>query len=237
MRAFLLFAAAAALSPTFAGAAALAADARHPLVIELFQSQGCSSCPPANANLIAWAARDDALALNFAVDYWDALGWKDTFAKPEFTARQWAYAGALGHDEVYTPQAIVNGRADVTGADAAELAELAKREDRGAGGPDLSIAAGVVRVGPGAAPPGGAEVWLARYDPAIRNVAVRRGENVGRLLPHVDIVVALVRLGRWSGDAERFDLPGKGDPRLRDAVIVQAAGGGPILAAVKEAAE
>src|SRR5664279_2033977 len=97
---------------------------RHPLVIELFQSQGCSSCPPANANLFTWADRDDALALNFSVDYWDSLGWKDTFAKPAFTARQWAYAQALAHSEVYTPQMIVNGRADVTGADAAELQAL-----------------------------------------------------------------------------------------------------------------
>ena len=133
-----------------------AADARHPLVIELFQSQGCSSCPPANANLFAWAARDDALALNFAVDYWDSLGWKDTFAKSAFTARQWAYARALGHGEVYTPQTIVNGRADVTGADASELQALARREDRGAGGPDLSIEAGRTVIGAGDAPPGGA---------------------------------------------------------------------------------
>ena len=237
MRLLFFVPAAAALSLTLAGAPARAADAGHPLVIELFQSQGCSSCPPANANLVAWAARDDALALNFAVDYWDGLGWKDTFAKPEFTARQWAYARALGHAEVYTPQTIVNGRADVTGADAAELTELAKREDRGAGGPGLAINASVVRVGAGQAPAGGADVWLVRYDPAIRNVAVRRGENAGRLLPHVDIVVDLVRLGAWRGDAERFDLPGKSDPRLRDAVIVQAAGAGPILAAVKESVE
>ena len=167
MRALPLSCAGAALSLALAAASAGAADARHPLVIELFQSQGCSSCPPANANLFAWAARDDALALNFAVDYWDSLGWKDTFAEPAFTARQWAYARTLGHGEVYTPQAIVNGRADVTGADASELQALAKREDRGAGGPDLSIEAGRALIGAGEAPPGGAEVWLARYDPAI----------------------------------------------------------------------
>ena len=237
MRASSLCRAGAALALALGPAAARAADARHPLVIELFQSQGCSSCPPANANLIFWAARDDALALNFAVDYWDALGWKDTFAKPEFTARQWAYARALGHGEVYTPQAIVNGRADVTGADAGELAATVRREDRGAGGPELSLSAGVARVGAGAAPPGGADVWLARYDPAIRNVSVKRGENAGRLLPHADVVVDLVRLGLWRGEAERFDLPAKPDPRLRDAVLVQAAGAGPILAAVKQPAE
>jgi hypothetical protein len=229
--------AALTLSLALASAPAGAADARHPLVIELFQSQGCSSCPPANANLFAWAARDDALALNFAVDYWDSLGWKDTFAKPAFTARQWAYARALGHGEVYTPQTIVNGRADVTGADASELQALAKRQDRGASGPELSIEAGRAAIGAGEAPSGGAEVWLARYDPAPRDVAVKRGENAGRLLPHAHIVVDLVLLGRWRGEPERFALPVKTDPRLVDAVLVQAAGAGPILAAVKERAE
>jgi hypothetical protein len=183
------------------------------------------------------AARDDTLALNFAVDYWDSLGWKDTFASPAFTARQWAYARTLGHGEVYTPQAIVNGRADVTGADADELQALARREDRGAGGPELSIEAGRARIGAGAAPPEGAEVWLVRYDPAMREVAVKRGENAGRLLPHAHVVVDLVRLGGWRGEAERFDLPAKRDPRLVDAVLVQAAGTGPILAAAKERAE
>jgi hypothetical protein len=237
LRASPLSRAGAALALALAAAPAGAADARHPLVIELFQSQGCSSCPPANANLFAWATRDDALALNFAVDYWDSLGWKDTFAKPEFTARQWAYARTLGHGEVYTPQAVVNGRADATGADASELQALAKRDDRGAGGPDLSIEAGRALIGAGEAPPGGAEVWLARYDPAIRSVAVRRGENAGRLLPHAHVVVALVLIGRWRGEAERFDLPPKTDPRLVDAVLVQTVGTGPILAAVKERAE
>jgi len=236
LRAIPLSRAGVALSLTLAAAPAGAADARHPLVIELFQSQGCSSCPPANANLFAWAARDDALALNFAVDYWDSLGWKDTFAKPAFTARQWAYGRTLGHGEVYTPQTIVNGRADVTGADASELQALARREDRGASGPDLEIEAGRAVIGAGEAPPGGAEVWLARYDPATREVAVKRGENAGRLLPHAHVVVDLVLLGRWGGAPERLDLPPKTDPRLVDAVLVQGAGTGPILAAVKERA-
>jgi hypothetical protein len=81
-------------------AAAGAADAAHPTVVELFESQGCSSCPPANANLNAIADRPDILALNFAVTYWDQLGWKDTFAQPGFTARQWDYARAGGRGEV-----------------------------------------------------------------------------------------------------------------------------------------
>jgi hypothetical protein len=84
-----------------------AADAAHPTVVELFQSQGCSDCPPAVANVAAASDRADVLALLFAVDYWDRLGWKDTFSKPEWTARQYAYARAIGGDGVYTPQVIV----------------------------------------------------------------------------------------------------------------------------------
>src|SRR5277367_5756858 len=90
---------------------ALAADPAHPTVIELFQSQGCSSCPPAEASVGAVSDRADVLALSFEVDYWDRLGWKDTFSKAAWTARQYAYAKAMGRGEnVYTPQVVVNGR-------------------------------------------------------------------------------------------------------------------------------
>ena len=99
---------------------ALAADAAHPAVVELFQSQGCSSCPPAEANVGAIADRADVLALAFEVDYWDRLGWKDTFSKAAWTARQFAYAKAMGHaDNVYTPQVVVNGRVEGDGLEAA----------------------------------------------------------------------------------------------------------------------
>ena len=128
------------------------------------------------------------LALNFAVDYWDRLGWKDTFAKPEFTARQWAYAHAMGHDEVYTPQVVVNGRVGGVGADVGEMRQLAHRADRGAAGPLATIEPGAVTIGAGSAPPRGADVWLARYDPGVIEVAVQRGENAGRTLPHKDVV-------------------------------------------------
>ncbi|MGB3584802.1 MAG: DUF1223 domain-containing protein, partial [Roseiarcus sp.] len=94
---------------------ALAADATHPTVVELFQSQGCSSCPPAAANVSAVSDRADVLALSFAVDYWDRLGWKDTFSKHAWTERQYAYARALARDGVYTPQVVVNGRVEGDG--------------------------------------------------------------------------------------------------------------------------
>ncbi len=217
-----------------AAAPAAAADAERPTVIELFQSQGCSSCPPANAALIEFAARDDVLALNFAVDYWDRLGWKDTFAKPEFTERQWAYARAMGQGQVYTPQIVVNGRVDGVGADISEMRELAARADRGAAGPEVRIEAGAVTIGSGAPPPHGADVWLARYDPKVIEIAVRRGENAGRTLAHKNVVRQMTLLGHWSGEAERLALPPSNDSGLADAILVQAPGAGPILAAARD---
>jgi hypothetical protein len=100
----------------------------------------------------------DVLALVFAVDYWDRLGWKDTFSKPEWTARQYAYARAIGGDGVYTPQVIVNGRVEGTGLDANELASLMRSAERGDSGPGVDFADGAVTVGSAAAPEGGTDV-------------------------------------------------------------------------------
>jgi len=208
-----------------------AADAAHPAVIELFQSQGCSSCPPAAANVAALANRPDVLALSFQVTYWDRLGWKDTFAQPAYTSRQWAYAHALRHDNVFTPQVVVNGRSDGVGVDPAELPALLRRADRGAAGPAISITGGAVRIGAAPAPGQAADVWLIRYDPRTLMIPIQRGENSGKTLPHKNVVRALVRLGDWNGQAARFVLPPAGDPVLKTAILVQTAGAGPILAA------
>src|SRR5271167_2438619 len=140
-----------------------ATDASHPAVVELFQSQGCSSCPPANGNVNALSQRADVLALSFAVTYWDRLGWKDTFAKPEFTERQYAYGRSLGGGDVYTPEVVVNGRAAGVGDNVAEVEALAAKSDRGASGPELALAGDAVAIGAGSAPAGGADVWLALY--------------------------------------------------------------------------
>jgi hypothetical protein len=227
------FGAALALLAMAAPAAARGADAAHPVVIELFQSQGCSSCPPAAANVAALADRPDVLALSFQVTYWDQLGWKDIFAKPRYTARQWDYAHALHHSNVFTPQVVVNGRADGVGVDPRELRGLLARADRGDAGPVVSLTNRAVEIGAGAASPAGAEVWLVRYDPRILMISIQRGENGGKTLPHRNVVRQLVRLGRWSGRAARFDLPPAADPVLKTAVLVQAAGAGPILAAAR----
>ena len=138
-----------------------AADANHPAVVELFQSQGCSSCPPANANVNALSQRPDVLALSFAVTYWDRLGWKDTFDKPQFTERQWQYARAMRQQDVYTPQVVVNGRVEGVGADPGEIEGLMSRADRGVSGPAVTLSDGSAEIG--AAPaPGARRRGLAR---------------------------------------------------------------------------
>ena len=237
MKPSLVLAAAAALAaaavlgaaaPGTAPAARL--DPAHPVVVELFQSQGCSSCPPANANLNALAGRPGVLALSFAVTYWDQLGWKDKFATKANTQRQWDYAKALGHDQVWTPQVVVNGSRDTVGRNAADIDRLIAAAAPAKDAPKLTLTPAKVSIAAGTAPGGGADVWLVRYDPRTVEVAIKAGENNGKTLPHKNIVRQLVKLGTWAGSAATFDLPAPA-AGLETAVLVQRAGGGAILAA------
>lgn len=215
---------AAALTP------AGAADRAHPTVVELFQSQGCSSCPPANAVLNAIAGRPDVLALSFAVTYWDQLGWKDRFATPAFTARQWDYARAARRGNVSTPQMIVNGRGVLVGSNPAQVDDFIRRFDRGANGPAISRDGAGVLIGRGDTTRP-ATVWLVQYDPRIIPVAIKAGENAGRTLPHRNIVRGLSAMGRWDGKPMRIKLPPLPDAMWRGAILVQDGTGGPIIAA------
>ncbi len=207
------------------------ADASHPTVVELYESQGCSSCPPANANVNAIADRPGILALNFAVTYWDYLGWKDIFAKPSFTARQWDYANAAGRGQVSTPQVIINGRAAVVGSNAGALATAIRANARAVPGPSITVTNGQVTIGAteDSAP---ATVWLVRYDPRNIAVPIRAGENGGRTLDHRNIVRSLDALGDWRGRAVNFAVPAA-DPQYRSAILVQQGKGGPIIAAAR----
>ena len=217
-----------ALAGCALAAPAFAADAGHPVVVELFQSQGCSSCLPANAHVLAIAQRPDVLALSWAVTYWDYLGWKDTFGTAAFTQRQYEYAHALGHDGVFTPQIVVNGRVDGVGTQDGELAGLITQGDRGNAGPALHVTDASAQIGAGA---GHADVMMVRYDPALVQVPVRRGENAGETLPHRNVVCQMVKLGTWRGQAESFTLPAAPRDGLKTAILLQATGTGPILAA------
>lgn len=202
--------------------------ATTPVVVELFQSQGCSSCPPAIANLNAIAGKPGVLALIFAVDYWDNLGWKDTFATHAYTQRQWDYARGLKHSQVATPQVVVNGRRDLVGSDARELDTVIAATPKAS--VPVSLSANQVVVGAGQAPVSPADVWLVRYDPRVISVAIKRGENGGKTLAHRDVVKSMARLGKWMGQPAAFPVPASGDPALKTAILVQQPGG-PILGA------
>ena len=211
---------------------AVGADSAHPVVVELFQSQGCSSCPPANASLNAIADRPDVLALSFAVTYWDQLGWKDTFARPAYTARQWDYAHAAGRPQVATPQMIVDGRRVLNGGNRQQVESVIQRTARGASGPAIAGGGGKVTVGRGASTKP-ATVWLVRYDPRVQNVPIRAGENGGRTLPHKNIVRSIEAIGSWSGTPASFAVGATPEPAYRSAILVQQGKGGPILAAAR----
>lgn len=211
------------------GAAARASD--QPVVVELFTSQGCSSCPPANANLVRLAQRKDVLALSYSVTYWDRLGWKDVFGKPEFTERQAIYEPPLGQSGPFTPQMVVNGRLSAIGQRLREVEDLISQASADKG-PDVSLGGSKVSIGAGRAPAGGADVWLVRFNPNTVEVPVARGENGGRTLAHTHVVHDLRRLGGWDGSAVTYPVSAAGRD-LDTAVLVQARQGGPILAAAR----
>ncbi|MDE0877783.1 MAG: DUF1223 domain-containing protein [Sphingomonas bacterium] len=212
-----------------ASASVAAPPAAAPVVVELYQSQGCSSCPPADGVLNALAARSDVIALNFAVTYWDQLGWKDTFAKPAYTARQWDYARAAGRGNVSTPQMIVGGRTAIVGSRPAEVDAVIARARAGQSGPPILVNGTTIGL-PAGKTSVPATLWLVSYDPRTIPVAIRAGENGGRTIPHRNIVRDLVLLGTWNGAAKRFSLP-PAMPGMGTALLLQAGRGGPIIAA------
>lgn len=199
-----------------------AAAAPAPVVVELFTSQGCSSCPPADDVLAELAKRGDVLALAFHVDYWDRLGWKDPFSSPDATARQRAYARSLGKGNVYTPQMMIAGQRDVIGSERDNVLRAIAAAPRPAVALSLARAKDGValNVGQGA---GEARLWLVRFDPR-RETQVRAGENAGRKLVNVNIVRRVETLGAWRGEAQSLSVPVSADD-MGLAVLLQAADG------------
>ncbi len=209
-----------------------------PIVAELFTSEGCNSCPPADELLGELRERQFVLPLSYHVDYWDYIGWKDRFARPEFTARQRAYAEAQGSRMVYTPQMIVAGAIDVVGSDRKEVNKALKR----AFTRNAMYSIQVFRGGDGGviarfpeAPIGvPATIWLVTYVKRAES-DVKRGENAGRRLVTYNVVRSIQRIGEWRGQA--MELPVTLDSTTMEfepdscAIIANQAGAGPIVAA------
>jgi hypothetical protein len=191
-------------------------------VLELFTSQGCSSCPPADAVLADLARQPDIVALSFPVDYWDYLGWKDTLAHSAFTARQKAYAQSRSDRQVYTPQMIVNGTKPCIGSDRAGV-EASIKATSPAGGPlpvnlDVSEANGTVTISVRDTPQTitrVAEIWVLAISRS-QTVQIGRGENRGRTVTYANVVRGMNRVGEWRGGAAHYQVSldtarGKGD--------------------------
>lgn len=228
-----------ALGGALGGERAAAPDpAPFPTVVELFTSQGCSSCPPADAYLGELSARDGIIALSFHVDYWNYIGWRDPFASADATARQRAYGRTLHDRYSYTPQMVINGMASEVGSRRARVDAIIARESRRTRlrVPVTAVADGSGRLTvtvPAAAYEGEAALWLIEFDREhVTDVA--RGENAGRKLRNVNVVREIHRIGTWSGEPleETVDLDTLGpEPRGGCVVILQTAEAGPILGA------
>ncbi len=217
---------------------AMAGGARA--VLELFTSQGCSSCPPADAIFGEYAGRDDILALSFPVDYWDYLGWKDTLASHDNTLRQKGYAEARGDRQVYTPQVVVNGATHVVGSNREQI-EAALGTSPPLPVP-ITMEAGTdsttVTVGASELPgKHKGTIWLAMYDDPV-SVPIERGENTGKSVTYYNVVRKLRPIAMWKGQEVTVELPKSEMDQAevsRCAVILQTEGEnglpGPILGA------
>lgn len=218
------------------------ASGRGPVVIEMFTSQGCSSCPPADEMFTRFAQRPDVIALSLHVDYWDYLGWEDPFAQPAFTSRQKAYARAAGSRSIFTPQMIVEGSASLVGGDEATLDALIAQQKSLPASVAMTVSGTkgqyVIELRADPPLPRGAVVQIVRYMPQAR-VEILRGENAGLVVDYANVVTAWHAVADWDGSTPtRLNARIDGDEPA--VVIVQgtlpgkaAALPGPILAAAK----
>ncbi|MFM9862564.1 MAG: DUF1223 domain-containing protein [Micropepsaceae bacterium] len=217
-----------------------AGEAKQSVLVELFTSQGCSSCPAADQILGEIKKRDDVVALSFSVDYWDYIGWRDTLAKHENTVRQQAYEKVLPSHRMYTPQIVIDGAQDMPGNQRQDVVDAIQRRASGQQGKRVAMAlsqtGGTVEVRIGAlvgAKP--ATVWIA-HTLQSRTVNIGSGENFGRTITYHNVVRDFSAVGRWSGEAMTLELPARGAPgELTDGVTVwlQTGNPGPVLGAAQ----
>lgn len=205
----------------------------RPVVIELYTSQGCSSCPPADALLAQLAKQDNVIALALHVDYWDYLGWKDVFGSPENTQRQREYARASNMRTVYTPQMIVQGKSIAVGNSVSQVGAAIANHSNQAKIVNLSVTreGDAVRILARAksGPVGRSVIQIVRYTPE-KLVKIRTGENAGKNLTYTNIVTDWQVLTQWNGRGEiMVSTEVRGDEPI--VVLIQALKRGPILAA------
>ncbi|WP_375552058.1 MULTISPECIES: DUF1223 domain-containing protein [Rhodophyticola] len=215
---------------------AAAVQADELVVVELFTSQGCSSCPPADALLGELAQREDILALSLHVDYWDYIGWADTFATPEYTARQHGYGHAAGSTVVYTPQMVIGGVDHVVGYRPMNVADLINLHRAQPNPVEIVVtrqgAEYVVRAETGMPPPRPMMVvQLVGYSPH-EEVNISRGENAGQVAEYHNVVTSWQVIGEWDG-AGVFQSRVRPQDETPLAVIVQTSGYGAILGAAR----
>ncbi len=244
----------AVLAAAFAGLPAQAAHGKHarkpkpaavmpqpppgpprPVLVELYTSQGCSSCVPADAFLGQLAERHDVIALSLPITYWDMLGWKDTLATPANTNRQKAYAEAMGRGGVYTPQMIVDGVNDLVGSheQPIEAAIAAREADMQAIPVSVTTTAREVHIEVGAGEGSDATIWLFRVLPKA-TVSITGGENKGHTVTYRNVVQDVKAVGLWKGQPVSLDLPRQeigGATKDEIAVVVQKNGYGRVIGA------
>ncbi len=214
-------------------------------VVELYTSQGCNSCPPADALLGKLSKRPDIMALSLPITYWDYLGWKDTLAKEDFTNRQTNYAYALRQGQLYTPQMVINGRAHALGSDKKAVNAVIEAV-RWANKDLIPISVTlkgnrlVIEVGKGAAHQLGKEptIWMAIVRPSV-DVKITYGENRNNTITYYNVVRKLQSIGMWSGKSISRTIPARSTLRKGEkcAVFIQQDKAGPIIAAAWMAGE
>jgi hypothetical protein len=219
----------------FAAGGAVAHAGPRPVVVELFTSQGCSSCVPADALMGQLAGRKDVIAMSLPITYWDMLGWKDTLASDPNTKRQKAYSEAMHRGGVYTPQMIVDGVDDLVGSrDAAiQAAITARAADQQSVPIKVTTSPTEVHIEVGEGKGGDATIWLFRILPKA-SVSISAGENSGHTMTYRNIVQDVKAVGLWKGQPVTLDLPKQeiaGAPKDEIAVIVQQGGYGRIIGA------
>lgn len=206
----------------------------NPVLVELFTSQGCSSCPPADALLHELAGRDDVIPLALHVDYWDYIGWKDSFAQAKFTKRQKGYARAGGWRTIYTPQMVINGAEDVVGSKPMKVTDLIRKHAARAPKVDLDVTRQGNTLVLSAKSLGQGEpcdIHIIRYKPS-EEVAIGRGENAGRSLVYSHIVKDWQKVDQWNGQGTyQHEVALKGSEPV--VVILQEPNYGAVVAAAR----